>query len=192
MGRRPGEVKICVICNDKAKGINFNAPTCMSCKAFFRRNALSNKDLKCHFNNNCKINKITRRFCTKCRLKKCFDSGMIKEWILSDSEKEMIKEKIRLNKIKKQKEEENSKQKTKNQENSCGSELSRTSSISSWTSTKSSSSIKTEPLDEMVKLLSSNTSKNNDNSKYSSFDGVLNLSINHEIGNNQLQTSLIT
>ena len=111
---------------------------------------------------------------------------------MSDSEKEMIKEKIRLNKIKKQKEEENSKQKTKNQENSCGSELSRTSSISSWTSTKSSSSIKTEPLDEMVKLLSSNTSKNNDNSKYSSFDGVLNLSINHEIGNNQLQTSLIT
>ena len=35
--------KICAVCGDKALGYNFGAMTCESCKAFFRRNALSNK-----------------------------------------------------------------------------------------------------------------------------------------------------
>ena len=35
--------KVCQVCGDKALGYNFNALTCESCKAFFRRNALKNK-----------------------------------------------------------------------------------------------------------------------------------------------------
>ena len=35
--------KICSVCGDKALGYNFNAITCESCKAFFRRNALKDK-----------------------------------------------------------------------------------------------------------------------------------------------------
>ena len=35
--------KKCSVCGDKALGYNFNAITCESCKAFFRRNALKNK-----------------------------------------------------------------------------------------------------------------------------------------------------
>ncbi len=35
--------KFCSVCGDKALGYNFNALTCESCKAFFRRNALKNK-----------------------------------------------------------------------------------------------------------------------------------------------------
>jgi hypothetical protein len=31
---------ICQICGDKARGINFDVMTCMSCKAFFRRHAI--------------------------------------------------------------------------------------------------------------------------------------------------------
>lgn len=31
---------ICRICGDIARGLNFDVITCMSCKAFFRRNAL--------------------------------------------------------------------------------------------------------------------------------------------------------
>lgn len=31
--------KICLVCGDKALGYNFNAMSCESCKAFFRRNA---------------------------------------------------------------------------------------------------------------------------------------------------------
>ena len=59
-------------------GYNFNAITCEACKAFFRRNALRTKDFKCPFDGNCKIDLVTRRFCQKCRLKKCFDIGMKK------------------------------------------------------------------------------------------------------------------
>ena len=38
--KRSKEDKICLVCGDKALGYNFNAITCESCKAFFRRNAL--------------------------------------------------------------------------------------------------------------------------------------------------------
>ena len=35
--------KVCSVCGDKALGYNFNAVTCESCKAFFRRNDLKDK-----------------------------------------------------------------------------------------------------------------------------------------------------
>lgn len=35
--------KVCGVCGDRALGYNFNAVSCESCKAFFRRNALKNK-----------------------------------------------------------------------------------------------------------------------------------------------------
>lgn len=38
-----GDPKICGVCGDRALGYNFNAVTCESCKAFFRRNALKKK-----------------------------------------------------------------------------------------------------------------------------------------------------
>ena len=45
--RRPkpkdGTVLVCGVCGDKALGYNFDAITCESCKAFFRRNALKTK-----------------------------------------------------------------------------------------------------------------------------------------------------
>jgi len=37
--RRLKDDKICVVCGDKALGYNFDAISCESCKAFFRRNA---------------------------------------------------------------------------------------------------------------------------------------------------------
>ncbi|XP_076368550.1 nuclear hormone receptor HR96-like [Tachypleus tridentatus] len=97
---KAGDEKICGVCGDKALGYNFNAITCESCKAFFRRNAVKTKDFKCPFNNNCKVDIITRRFCQKCRLKKCFEIGMKKEWILTDEEKRIKKTKIEENRRK--------------------------------------------------------------------------------------------
>ncbi len=35
--------KTCGVCGDKALGCNFDAISCESCKAFFRRNALKTK-----------------------------------------------------------------------------------------------------------------------------------------------------
>lgn len=92
--------KLCGVCGDKALGYNFNAITCESCKAFFRRNALKTKEFKCPFDENCKVNVVTRRFCQKCRLKKCFDIGMKKEWILTDEEKKIKRAKIEENRQK--------------------------------------------------------------------------------------------
>lgn len=37
------EKKICEVCGDQALSYNFNALTCESCKAFFRRNAFKDK-----------------------------------------------------------------------------------------------------------------------------------------------------
>jgi len=39
-GRKKNEGLICSICEGSAHGYNFDAITCESCKAFFRRNAL--------------------------------------------------------------------------------------------------------------------------------------------------------
>ncbi|XP_076345817.1 nuclear hormone receptor HR96-like [Tachypleus tridentatus] len=97
---KPANFKICGVCGDQAMGYNFNAITCESCKAFFRRNALKTKDFKCPFNNDCKVDIITRRFCQRCRLKKCFEIGMKKEWILTDEEKQLKNAKIKENRQK--------------------------------------------------------------------------------------------
>ncbi|XP_053598355.1 nuclear hormone receptor HR96 [Microplitis demolitor] len=93
--------KICGVCGDRALGYNFNAVSCESCKAFFRRNALKNKDFKCPFSANCNVTPVTRRFCQKCRLDKCFNIGMRKEYIMTEEDKVLKKQKIEENRAKK-------------------------------------------------------------------------------------------
>ncbi|XP_014484951.1 PREDICTED: uncharacterized protein LOC106749735 [Dinoponera quadriceps] len=93
--------KICGVCGDRALGYNFNAVSCESCKAFFRRNALKNKDFRCPFTENCNITPVTRRFCQKCRLDKCFSIGMRKEYIMSEEDKVLKRKKIEKNRAKK-------------------------------------------------------------------------------------------
>lgn len=90
--------KFCSVCGDKAIACNFNAVTCESCKAFFRRNAYKEQRLKCLFEGRCLITKDTRRFCSKCRLLKCFTTGMKREWILTDEQKHTKRVKIIQNK----------------------------------------------------------------------------------------------
>ncbi|CAF3688844.1 unnamed protein product [Rotaria sp. Silwood1] len=80
----------CRVCGAPAHGYNFDQITCESCKAFFRRNALRYMpDLKCRFSGSCDININTRRKCTYCRLKKCFDIKMRKDWIRTEKEKQL-------------------------------------------------------------------------------------------------------
>ncbi|KAJ0170669.1 hypothetical protein K1T71_013441 [Dendrolimus kikuchii] len=93
--------KICLVCGDKALGYNFNAISCESCKAFFRRNALARKEFKCPFTNNCAITVVTRRFCQKCRLEKCLAMGMVKEFIMSEEDKAEKRRKIEENRARK-------------------------------------------------------------------------------------------
>ncbi|CAF0997215.1 unnamed protein product [Rotaria sordida] len=84
----------CVICEGHASGYNFDQISCESCKAFFRRNALHPIErTKCLNPRNilkglrCNIRYDVKQKCQRCRLLKCFESGMRKDFILTPEEK---------------------------------------------------------------------------------------------------------
>lgn len=110
---RTKDEKICLVCGDKALGYNFNAMTCESCKAFFRRNALKSNTAACLFQGNCQIDTRTRRFCPHCRLVKCYTVGMKKDMILDDSERKARMQKVLENRKRKLKGSEKSDEDTK-------------------------------------------------------------------------------
>ncbi|CAG2210006.1 NR1IN [Mytilus edulis] len=91
--------KICLVCGDKALGYNFNAVSCESCKAFFRRNA--HKTIRGRCEGTCEVTVDSRSFCKKCRLNKCFTVGMRKDMILNEEQKKQRKQKIIINKLRK-------------------------------------------------------------------------------------------
>ncbi|NXN10575.1 VDR protein, partial [Indicator maculatus] len=86
--------RICGVCGDKATGFHFNAMTCEGCKGFFRRSMKRKATFTCPFNGDCKITKDNRRHCQACRLKRCVDIGMMKEFILTDEEVQRKREMI--------------------------------------------------------------------------------------------------
>ncbi|XP_057193371.1 vitamin D3 receptor B [Triplophysa rosa] len=86
--------RICGVCGDKATGFHFNAMTCEGCKGFFRRSMKRKASFTCPFNGSCTITKDNRRHCQACRLKRCLDIGMMKEFILTDEEVQRKKELI--------------------------------------------------------------------------------------------------
>lgn len=90
---------ICLVCGATATGFNFSIITCMCCKAFFRRNALFGLGAyQCRYlTEKCIINMRTRRDCSYCRLKKCFQVGMKKELILTEDVKRLKRETIHAN-----------------------------------------------------------------------------------------------
>ncbi|CAG2110487.1 unnamed protein product [Medioppia subpectinata] len=76
--------KMCSVCgHNKGVGRNYCAITCESCKMFFKRTALKNQTFDCPSGGKCKINAITRKLCTKCRIEKCCAVGMRKELLKS-------------------------------------------------------------------------------------------------------------
>ncbi|KAM6473575.1 vitamin D3 receptor isoform 1-T6 [Liasis olivaceus] len=86
--------RICGVCGDKATGFHFNAMTCEGCKGFFRRSMKRKAKFTCPFNGDCKITKDNRRHCQACRLKRCIDIGMMKEFILTDEEVQRKREMV--------------------------------------------------------------------------------------------------
>ncbi|XP_048347753.1 vitamin D3 receptor isoform X2 [Sphaerodactylus townsendi] len=86
--------RICGVCGDKATGFHFNAMTCEGCKGFFRRSMKRKASFSCPFSGECKITKDNRRHCQACRLKRCVNIGMMKEFILTDEEVQRKREMI--------------------------------------------------------------------------------------------------
>ncbi|CAG2100000.1 unnamed protein product [Medioppia subpectinata] len=99
--RKKNAIRLCDVCGDQAIGRHFGALTCKSCKPFFRRNALKENTLKCKSNGNCVVNRETRKSCRKCRLDKCLAVGMNKNNIQNETEKQIRKQMIETNKLKK-------------------------------------------------------------------------------------------
>jgi len=52
---------------------------------------------KCPYDERCRMDVCNRRFCKRCRLNKCFQIGMRKEYILTDEEKAQKRLKIEAN-----------------------------------------------------------------------------------------------
>ncbi|NXT14802.1 VDR protein, partial [Prunella fulvescens] len=86
--------RICGVCGDRATGFHFNAMTCEGCKGFFRRSMKRKAMFTCPFSGDCHITKDNRRHCQACRLKRCLDIGMMKEFILTDEEVQRKREMI--------------------------------------------------------------------------------------------------
>ncbi|CAF3615648.1 unnamed protein product [Adineta steineri] len=98
-------IRDCIICGSKAIGINFGAPTCAPCKAFFRRNArrkeildtpCQHPDIQILEGNNVDIDEMIVNYaeirrCSTCRLRRCFDVGMKQELVRTDEENERHK-----------------------------------------------------------------------------------------------------
>ncbi|XP_049598105.1 androgen receptor [Syngnathus scovelli] len=68
--------RTCLICADEASGCHYGALTCGSCKVFFKRAAEGKQKYLCASKNDCTIDKLRRKNCPSCRLKKCFEAGM--------------------------------------------------------------------------------------------------------------------
>ncbi|KAK7110946.1 nuclear hormone receptor HR96-like [Littorina saxatilis] len=93
--------RVCKVCGDKARARNFDVFSCESCKTFFRRNAHKTQKT-CQFEGICEMTVNTRRFCSTCRLRKCFDTGMKADMILDEAERQARMDKIRSNRQKRQ------------------------------------------------------------------------------------------
>ncbi|CAF1478779.1 unnamed protein product, partial [Adineta steineri] len=104
---RPKQVKLskksldldCTICGDHAIGFNYDVLSCASCKAFFRRNAnQSLEKLRCLTGHGkCSVAHDSHRKCPRCRLDRCLNAGMRKDFIRTEEEKQRRKQRLEEN-----------------------------------------------------------------------------------------------
>ncbi|XP_007902220.1 mineralocorticoid receptor [Callorhinchus milii] len=71
-----GPSKVCLVCSDEASGCHYGVLTCGSCKVFFKRAVEGQQNYLCAGRNDCIIDKIRRKNCPACRLRKCLKAGM--------------------------------------------------------------------------------------------------------------------
>jgi len=82
----------CNVCGDvAAEHLHYGGIACYSCRAFFRRTVNSNRPiLECSNDQNCKIDKHTRKRCQFCRFEKCKAAGMKTSWVLTEDDKSKV------------------------------------------------------------------------------------------------------
>ncbi|CAF0921421.1 unnamed protein product [Adineta steineri] len=89
----------CAICGDRAIGFNYNVLSCGSCKAFFLRSANQPLEkLRCLTGHRkCIVAHDSLRKCPRCRLDRCLNAGMRKDFIRTEEEKQRRKQRLEEN-----------------------------------------------------------------------------------------------
>ncbi|CAF0800581.1 unnamed protein product [Adineta steineri] len=89
----------CAICGDHAIGFNYDVLSCASCKAFFRRNANQpSEKIRCLTGHGkCIVAHDSLRKCPRCRLDRCLNAGMRKDFIRTEEEKQRRKQRLEEN-----------------------------------------------------------------------------------------------
>uniref|UniRef100_A0AAQ5ZL39 Estrogen receptor 2b n=1 Tax=Amphiprion ocellaris TaxID=80972 RepID=A0AAQ5ZL39_AMPOC len=72
------DMHLCAVCHDYASGYHYGVWSCEGCKAFFKRSIQGHNDYICPATNQCTIDKNRRKSCQACRLRKCYEVGMMK------------------------------------------------------------------------------------------------------------------
>uniref|UniRef100_A0A8C1JZP6 Estrogen receptor n=1 Tax=Cyprinus carpio TaxID=7962 RepID=A0A8C1JZP6_CYPCA len=72
------EMRFCAVCSDYASGYHYGVWSCEGCKAFFKRSIQGHNDYVCPATNQCTIDRNRRKSCQACRLRKCYEVGMMK------------------------------------------------------------------------------------------------------------------
>ncbi|XP_061632586.1 estrogen receptor 2b isoform X2 [Phyllopteryx taeniolatus] len=77
-GGAKSDTHFCAVCHDYASGYHYGVWSCEGCKAFFKRSIQGHNDYICPATNQCTIDKNRRKSCQACRLRKCYEVGMMK------------------------------------------------------------------------------------------------------------------
>ncbi|XP_054653271.1 estrogen receptor 2b isoform X2 [Dunckerocampus dactyliophorus] len=77
-GGTKSDTHFCAVCHDYASGYHYGVWSCEGCKAFFKRSIQGHNDYICPATNQCTIDKNRRKSCQACRLRKCYEVGMMK------------------------------------------------------------------------------------------------------------------
>uniref|UniRef100_A0A3B3UYI6 Estrogen receptor n=1 Tax=Poecilia latipinna TaxID=48699 RepID=A0A3B3UYI6_9TELE len=78
------ETRFCAVCSDYASGYHYGVWSCEGCKAFFKRSIQGHNDYMCPATNQCTIDRNRRKSCQACRLRKCYEVGMMKGGVRKD------------------------------------------------------------------------------------------------------------
>nr|ASL70559.1 nuclear receptor [Brachionus calyciflorus] len=87
MNQIPSPKAICAICGDKASGKHYGVHSCEGCKGFFKRTVRKDLTYTCRDTRECTIDKRQRNRCQYCRYQKCLTSGMKREAVQEERQK---------------------------------------------------------------------------------------------------------
>ncbi|XP_058469588.1 estrogen receptor [Solea solea] len=89
------ETRFCAVCSDYASGYHYGVWSCEGCKAFFKRSIQGHNDYMCPATNQCTIDRNRRKSCQACRLRKCYEVGMMKGGMRKDRSRVLRRDKSR-------------------------------------------------------------------------------------------------